>query len=101
MHRAALDRTFGRSDHLTQPFFTQGIWFYEAQHGEIDRSIRLVIAAIIAGLYFTGQVTGTVAIVLAVVVIVFLITSVVGLVPRLLAFRNIDAQRKITRVSGH
>jgi hypothetical protein len=49
--------------------------------GAADRSIRLAIAAIIAVLYFTGQITGTVAIVLGIVAIAFLVTSLIGWCP--------------------
>jgi K+-transporting ATPase A subunit len=49
--------------------------------GIADRSIRLAIAAIIAILYFTGQITGTVAIVLGIVAIVFVATSIIGWCP--------------------
>ena len=49
--------------------------------GPIDRSIRLVIAAIIAALYFIGQITGIVAVVLGIVAIAFVVTSLVGWCP--------------------
>lgn len=55
--------------------------------GTIDRAIRLVIAAIIAVLYFTGQITGTVAIVLGIVAVAFLVTSIIGWCPGYLPFR--------------
>jgi hypothetical protein len=54
--------------------------------GAIDRSIRLAIAAIIAVLYFTGQVTGIVAIVLGIVGIAFVATSIIGWCPGYLPF---------------
>ncbi len=54
--------------------------------GPIDRSIRLVIAAIIAVLYFTGQITGIVAIVLGVVAILFVVTSLTGWCPGYVPF---------------
>ena len=54
--------------------------------GMIDRSARLVIAAIIAVLYFTGQITGTLAIVLGIVGIIFLVTSIIGWCPAYLPF---------------
>jgi len=54
--------------------------------GTADRSIRIVIAAIIAVLYFTGQITGTVAIVLGIVAIAFLVTSIIGWCPGYLPF---------------
>jgi K+-transporting ATPase A subunit len=49
--------------------------------GTIDRSIRLAIAAIIAVLYFTGQISGTVAIVLGIVAVAFIATSLIGWCP--------------------
>jgi hypothetical protein len=42
---------------------------------------------IIAVLYFTGQITGTVAIVLGIVGIVFLVTSIIGWCPGYVPFR--------------
>lgn len=55
--------------------------------GIIDRSIRLAIAVIIAVLYFTGTITGTLAIVLGIVGIVFLATSIIGWCPGYVPFR--------------
>jgi len=49
--------------------------------GTIDRLIRTVIAVVIAVLYFTGQISGTVAIVLGIVAVAFLLTSLVGWCP--------------------
>ena len=49
--------------------------------GTIDRVIRTVIAVVIAVLYFTGQISGTVAIVLGIVAVAFLLTSLVGSCP--------------------
>lgn len=49
--------------------------------GAIDRSLRLIIAAIIATLYFTNVITGTVGIILLVLGGVFLVTSFVGFCP--------------------
>ncbi|MFD2515564.1 DUF2892 domain-containing protein [Pontibacter locisalis] len=49
--------------------------------GNADRIIRVIIAAIIAVLYFTGTITGTVAIILLVVAVVFVLTSMVGFCP--------------------
>jgi len=55
--------------------------------GSADRTIRLVIAAIIAVLYFTGVVSGTLAIVLGIVAILFTLTSLSGVCPGYLPFR--------------
>ena len=51
--------------------------------GILDRAIRIIIALVIAGLYFTKTepVTGTVGIVLLVVGAVFLLTSVISFCP--------------------
>ncbi|NBC05158.1 MAG: DUF2892 domain-containing protein [Bacteroidetes bacterium] len=49
--------------------------------GSIDRTIRTVIAIIVAILYFTGAISGTVAIVLGVLAAVFLLTSLIGTCP--------------------
>jgi predicted ABC-type exoprotein transport system permease subunit len=49
--------------------------------GNTDKIIRLIIAAGIAILYFTGVITGTIAIVLLVLVGVFVLTSLVSFCP--------------------
>jgi uncharacterized membrane protein YtjA (UPF0391 family) len=49
--------------------------------GLADRIIRLVIAAILAYLYFSGTVTSTLGIVLLVLAIVFVLTSLIGFCP--------------------
>ena len=47
----------------------------------IDRIARVVLAAVLAYLYFGGIVTGTLGIVLVVLAAVFLLTSVVSFCP--------------------
>jgi uncharacterized membrane protein YtjA (UPF0391 family) len=54
--------------------------------GTADRTIRTLIAVVIAVLYFTGKISGTVAIVLEIVAIVFLVTSLVSWCPAYLPF---------------
>lgn len=49
--------------------------------GSADRIIRLIIAAIIAVLYFTNVLTGTLGIVLLVLAGIFVLTSFVGFCP--------------------
>lgn len=49
--------------------------------GNADRIIRLLIAAVIAVLYFTNILTGTVGIVLLVLAGVFVLTSLVSFCP--------------------
>lgn len=49
--------------------------------GVVDKIIRLVVVAIIAALYFAGQITGTAAIILGIVAVAFLVTSLIGWCP--------------------
>ena len=49
--------------------------------GGADRMIRIVIAIVVAVLYFTGTVTGTLGIVLLVLAGVFLLTSFINFCP--------------------
>jgi hypothetical protein len=49
--------------------------------GSADRVIRLLVAAVIAFLYFSGTITGTIAIILAVLGLVFVLTSLVSFCP--------------------
>jgi hypothetical protein len=49
--------------------------------GTIDRIIRLIVVAIVAALYVTGQISGTLAIVLGVIAAAFLVTSLIGWCP--------------------
>lgn len=49
--------------------------------GSMDRLIRVIIAAAVAVLYFTGTITGTLGIVLLVLAGVFVATSLVSFCP--------------------
>ncbi|MCB0659548.1 MAG: DUF2892 domain-containing protein [Saprospiraceae bacterium] len=49
--------------------------------GSTDKMIRLVVAAIIAILYFTHTISGTLAIVLGIFAIVFALTSFISYCP--------------------
>jgi len=46
--------------------------------GTIDRSIRTILAIVVAVLYLTGNISGITAIVLGVIAIILLITSLIG-----------------------
>ncbi len=54
--------------------------------GTADRIGRVIIAAILGGLYFTGVIAGTAAIVLMVLAVVFVLTSLVSFCPLYLPF---------------
>lgn len=49
--------------------------------GSVDRLIRLVAAGVIAILYFTGTVSGTVATVAGILALIFILTSAIGFCP--------------------
>ncbi len=53
----------------------------------IDRVVRVVLAAVFAYLYFGGIVTGTLGIVLVVLGVVFLLTAVVSFCPLYAIFK--------------
>lgn len=61
--------------------------------GLADKAIRILVAAVIAVLYFTHQITGTAAIILGVLAIVFTLTSLVGTCPLYLPF-GISTKKK-------
>jgi hypothetical protein len=54
--------------------------------GTLDRVARTTVVVIIAVLYFTGQLSGTLAIVLGIVAIAFLLTSIIGWCPTYVPF---------------
>jgi len=54
--------------------------------GTVDRIVRTAVVVVIAVLYFTGQISGTLATVLGVIAIVFLLTSLLGSCPLYLPF---------------
>lgn len=49
--------------------------------GTVDRAIRLMVAILIAILYFTGTITGTSALILGFVAAIFAATSLVSFCP--------------------
>jgi len=49
--------------------------------GTTDRIIRFALAVLVAVLYFTGVLNGTLAIVLGILAIIFLLTSFLGFCP--------------------
>ncbi len=61
--------------------------------GSLDKGIRLVLAAIFVGLYFTDVVSGTLGIVLLVLAGVFALTSFIGSCPLYLPF-NLSTKKE-------
>jgi len=49
--------------------------------GTVDKTIRIFVAAIVALLYFTGVISGTLAIVLLVFAVIFVLTSLFSVCP--------------------
>jgi hypothetical protein len=49
--------------------------------GNADRVIRIVLAVIMAALYFTGTISGTLGLVLVILGAVFVLTSLVSFCP--------------------
>jgi hypothetical protein len=49
--------------------------------GTIDRVIRIVVALVLIGLYFTHVVTGTLGIVLLVLAGIFILTALISVCP--------------------
>lgn len=54
--------------------------------GSADRIIRVVLAIVIAVLFFTNVITGTLAVVLLMVLAIFIVTSLVSVCPLYLPF---------------
>jgi uncharacterized membrane protein len=66
--------------------------------GSADRIIRVMIAAILITLYFTGTITGTVGIILIVLSVIFVLTSLIGFCPLYLPFGLSTLRKKIHTV---
>lgn len=61
--------------------------------GSIDKIIRILVAVIIAALYFTNQISGTLAIILGILAVVFAATSLIDFCPLYLPF-GISTRKK-------
>ena len=55
--------------------------------GSVDRVIRLVLAAVVAILYFTGAISGVWAIILGILAAIFVVTSFIGFCPLYAPFK--------------
>ncbi len=61
--------------------------------GLADKAIRILVAVVIAVLYFTHQISGMTATILGVLAVVFTLTSVMGTCPLYLPF-GISTRKK-------
>lgn len=55
--------------------------------GTLDKAIRISLAIVIAILYFTNVISGTLAIILGIVAIIFIVTSFISFCPLYFPFR--------------
>lgn len=61
--------------------------------GSVDRIVRVVLALVVALLFFNGQITGAAAAVLGILAVVFLATSAISFCPLYLPF-GISTKKK-------
>lgn len=54
--------------------------------GNMDRTLRFVVAAALIALFYTGTISGVLGIVLVVLAVVFFLTSFIGVCPLYLPF---------------
>ncbi|GAB4492050.1 MAG: DUF2892 domain-containing protein [Anaerolineales bacterium] len=59
----------------------------ETNMGTTDRIVRVILALVFAGLYFTNVVSGLLGVILLVLGVVFLLTSFVSFCPLYLPFK--------------
>ena len=67
---------------------------FKQNMGTTDRIVRLAVALLIAVLYFTGVISGTVALILGILAVVFALTSFVAFCPLYLPFGFSTIARK-------
>jgi len=54
--------------------------------GSLDRITRLTLVVLVAVLYFTNVISGTLAIILGIFALIFLVTSLIGVCPLYMPF---------------
>ncbi len=57
------------------------IFFMKPNMGKFDRLIRLLLAAVVIALYFTGKIDGNTAIILGIIAFIFIVTSFIKFCP--------------------
>ena len=63
--------------------------------GLADRVIRVIAAAIVAALYFTGVISGMVATILSIVATIFIVTSLISFCPLYTIIGASTCKRKV------
>ncbi len=66
----------------------------KANMGSTDRIIRVILAVVIAALYFTNVITGLLGTILLILAFVFLLTSLVSFCPLYLPFGLSTSKKK-------
>jgi hypothetical protein len=62
--------------------------------GTADKSIRVLVAIVIAILYFTGVISGTLAIILGIIAVVFIVTSLFSFCPAYVPLKMSTAKKE-------
>jgi len=70
---------------------------FKQNMGTTDRIVRLGVALLIAVLYFTGIISGTLALILGILAIVFALTSFVAFCPLYLPFGLSTIAKKLQK----
>lgn len=65
----------------------------KANMGTVDKAVRILVAVVIAILYFTNQITGTAAIILLILAGIFILTSFMSFCPLYFPF-GISTRKK-------
>ena len=65
--------------------------------GSVDRIVRVTIALILIGLYFSGVIPGTLGIVLIALSGIFVLTGLVGVCPLYLPFGITTLRKRLAR----
>ena len=65
--------------------------------GSLDRIVRVTIALVLIGLYFSGVIPGTLGIVLIALSGIFVVTSLVSVCPLYLLFGITTLRKKLAR----
>ena len=65
--------------------------------GSLDRIVRVTIALVLIGLYFSGVIPGTLGIILIALSGILVVTSLVGVCPLYLPFGITTLRKKLAR----